>query len=111
MRNGQLTPLAVTSRQRVPAFPQVPTVAESGYPGFESASWYGLFAPAATPGELIERLHRNIVSILALPEVRESLSGMGVEIVGNRPEQFAAEIRVEVAQWPEIIKAAGIAAE
>jgi tripartite-type tricarboxylate transporter receptor subunit TctC len=111
IRSGQLKPVAVTSLRRVGAFPNLPTVSESGFPGFESSSWYGLLAPAGTPAEIVERLQRDVAGILAQAEIRDKLVGMGVEIIGNRPEQFAAEIRAEVSQWPRIVKAAGIVQE
>ena len=111
LENGALRAVAVTSRQRVAAFPEVPTVAESGYPGFEVTSWFGLLAPAGTSPDIVDRLHREVARILALPDVREKLVAMGAEPVGNTPDQFADEIKAQLKLWPPIVKAAGIRRE
>jgi tripartite-type tricarboxylate transporter receptor subunit TctC len=105
---GRLKALAVTSAQRALAWPEVPTVAESGFPDFDVQSWAGVLAPAGTPPEIVDRLHREIVRILAIPEVRATFIAQSAEPVGNTPEQFAAEIRTSVARWAPIVKAAGI---
>lgn len=111
LEGGALRAVAVTSRQRVAAFPEVPTVAESGYPGFEVTSWFGLLAPAGTSPDIVDRLHREVARILALPDVREKLIAMGAEPVGNTPDQFADEIKAQLKLWPPIVKAAGIRRE
>ncbi len=105
---GRLKALAVTSAHRAAAWPDVPTVAESGFPGFEVQSWAGVLAPAGTPPEIIDRLHREIVRILRTPEVRSAFLAQSAEPVGNTPEEFAAEIKSSVARWAPVIKAAGI---
>ncbi len=108
LKSGRLRALAVTGAQRALAWPDVPTVAESGFPGFEMQSWAGVLAPAGTPPEIIDRLHREIVRILTIPEVRQVFLTQSAEPVGNTPEQFAAEIKASVARWAPVVKAAGI---
>jgi tripartite-type tricarboxylate transporter receptor subunit TctC len=108
LKTGRLKVLAVTGPQRALAWPDVPTVAEAGFPGFDVLSWAGVLAPAGTPPEIVDRLHREIVGILAIPEVRSVFLAQSAEPVGNTPEQFAAEIRASVARWAPVIKAAGI---
>ena len=108
LKGGRLKALAVTSAHRASAWPDVPTVAESGFPDFEVLSWAGVLAPAGTPPEIIGRLHREIVRILNIPEVRNAFVAQSAEPVGNTPEQFAAEIKSSVARWAPVVKAAGI---
>jgi tripartite-type tricarboxylate transporter receptor subunit TctC len=91
--------------------PDLPTVAESGLPGYEAGSWYGVVAPANTPRPIISRLHAEIVKVLALPDVRDRLVSQGIDPVGNTPEQFAAYMRTEIVKWAKIIKATGVTAE
>ena len=105
---GRLKALAVTSAHRALAWPDIPTVAESGFAGFDVQSWAGVLAPAGTPPEIVGRLHREIVRILKIPEVRNAFLAQSAEPVGNTPEEFAAEIRSSVARWAPVIKAAGI---
>jgi tripartite-type tricarboxylate transporter receptor subunit TctC len=105
---GRLKALAVTSARRAAAWPDVPTVAESGFAGFDVQSWAGVLAPAGTPPDIIDRLHREIVRILGMPEVRSAFLAQSAEPVGNTPAEFAAEIRSSVARWAPVIKAAGI---
>jgi len=111
LRRGQVKGLAVTGGQRIAALPEIPTVAELGYPDYEISSWYGVLAPIGTPPEIVDRLHRELVAILRVPAVRSDLSAKGMEVVGNTPEQFAAELRADVARWGPIVKAAGIVVE
>ena len=108
LKTGRLKALAVTSAQRALAWPDIPTVAESGFPGFEVLSWAGVLAPAGTPPEIIGKLHDEIVRILNLPEVRSMFLAHNADPVGNTPEQFAAEIKASVARWAPVVKAAGI---
>jgi tripartite-type tricarboxylate transporter receptor subunit TctC len=108
MKTGRLKALAVTGAQRALAWPDIPTVAESGFPGFEAVSWTGILAPAGTPPEIVERLRSEIVRILAIPEVRNVFLLENSEPLGNTPEQFAAEIKASVARWAPVVKAAGI---
>jgi tripartite-type tricarboxylate transporter receptor subunit TctC len=110
-RDGKLRAIATTGPKRSPAAPDIPTIAESGVPGYEVTTFYGLSAPAKTPRAIIERLHNATVRALKSPEVRERLQGLGAEPVGNTPEQYSAFIQSEIAKWAKVIKAAGIKAE
>jgi len=105
---GRLKALVVTSAQRALAWPDVPTIADSGFPDFDVLSWAGVLAPTGTPPEIVDRLHREIVRILEIPEVRATFIAQSAEPVGNTPDQFAAEIRASVARWAPVVKAAGI---
>ncbi len=107
-REGKLRALAVTTLRRFPAAPELPTIAESGYPGFEVASWSGLLAPAATPGTIIGRLHLETVKALAVPDLRAKLTDLGLEGMGSSPDEFAAAIKSEIPKWAKVIKDAGI---
>ncbi len=104
---GKLRPLAVTTAKRSSVAPEVPTLAESGLPGFEVGSWQGVFAPAGTPPEIVKRLNAEIVKILNMPDVKEKLVGLGAEPVGDTPEQFSAYVKSEVAKWSDIVKKSG----
>ena len=108
VREGKLRALAVTSSTRSQAIPELPTIAESGYPGYEFTAWQGLLAPARTPSEIIGRLHLEAVKALALPEVRAKFASLGLEGVGNSPAEFAAAIKSDLAKWAKVIKEAGI---
>jgi tripartite-type tricarboxylate transporter receptor subunit TctC len=108
VREGELRALAVTSLRRSSAVPQLPTVAEAGYPGFEATNWYGLVAPGGTAGAIVGRLHIETVKALALPDLRGKLTDLGIEVIGNSPDEFAAVIRSEIPKWAKVIKAAGI---
>jgi tripartite-type tricarboxylate transporter receptor subunit TctC len=107
-REGKLRALAITSIRRSALAPDLPTMAESGFPGFEAVPWFGLLAPAGTPQEIIDRLHDETVKALALPEVRRKFNELGLEPVGNTPAEFAAVIRKETPEWAKVIKDAGI---
>jgi tripartite-type tricarboxylate transporter receptor subunit TctC len=108
VREGKLRALAVTSSKRSAAAPDVPTIAESGYPGFEYTAWYGLVAPAGTPVAVIRQLQLETAKALALPDLRAKLADAGVEGVGNSPDEFAAMIKSEIPKWAKVIKDAGI---
>ncbi len=110
VREGKVRALAVTSAERFPAAPELPTMIESGYPGFVSVLSIGLMAPAGTPPAIIEKLHRDAVNVLAMPDVRKKLSAVGMEVIGDSPAEFAAAIKAETPQWAKVIKDAGIAA-
>ena len=111
LRAHRLKALAVTGPRRASAFPDIPTVAEQGFPGFDVTSWYGILAPAGTPAAIVERLNREFVHIVNLPEVRAKLAAVGNDVVGTTPEAFAAELRADVARWGPIMQAAGIRRE
>jgi len=110
-RDGKLRALATTGPKRTPAAPDIPTVAESGVPGYEVTTFYGMAAPARTPRAIIDRLNSETVRALNSPEVRERLQGLGADPVGNTPEQYTAFMRNEIAKWGKVIKAAGIKGE
>ena len=109
-REGKVRALAVTSPKRWPATPELPTMAESGFPGFDATAWFGLMAPAGTPALIVERLHQEIVRSLAFGDVRARLDDVGMAPVGNTPAEYAAAIKAEAPQWAKVIKAAGIKA-
>lgn len=111
VRDGRLRALAVTSLKRTLAAPEFPTIAESGYPGFEATSWQGLFAPARTPTTIIGKLHLETVKALAQPDLRAKLADLGLEGIGNSPDEFAAIIKAEIPKWAKVIKNAGIKAD
>ena len=108
IRAGRLRALAVTAGQRVAALAEVPTVAESGVPGFDSASWQGFFFPARTPREYVDLIQRETARALALPDTRERLRGMGAEPVGSTPEEFDAKFKADLAKFVRIVKEARI---
>ena len=110
-RDGKLRALAVTGAKRSPAAPDIPTVAESGVPGYEVTAFYGLSAPARTPRPIVDRLHAEMVRAINAPEIREKLQGLGAEPVGNTPEQYTAFMQNEITKWAKVIKAAGIKGE
>jgi tripartite-type tricarboxylate transporter receptor subunit TctC len=107
VREGKLRALAVTSLTRSPAAPDLPTMAESGFPAFDITAWFGLMAPAGTPALIIDRLHRETVSALARPGLRKKFDELGMTTIGNSPEEFAAAIQVESPRWTKIIKDSG----
>lgn len=111
VKAGRLRALAVASLQRSVVMTDVPTVAESGLPGFEGGAWYGLLAPAATPRNIVDRLNGEIGRILKLPDIQQRLRNEAYDIYGDTPEQFAAAIRAEVAKWAPIVKQAGLRVE
>jgi len=110
-RAGKLRALAVTGPKRTPAAPDIPTVAESGVPGYEVTTFYGVSAPAKTPRPIIDRLHAEIVRALNSPDLRERLQSLGADPVGNTPEQYTAFMQNEIAKWTKVIRTAGIKGE
>ena len=106
--SGRVRVVAVSTATRSPSAPDVPTLAESGVPGYEVAGWYGMLAPAATPPAIVDKLQREIVRILQLPDVKEALALDGSEGVGSAPAPFALHIRSEVEKWRRLIQEAGI---
>ena len=111
VKDGKLRALAMTGPRRSSFLPDVPTIAEMGFPGFEATAWYGLLAPAGTPKPIIARLHAVALNALETPDVRERLEAAGNELIGSTPEEFAAYIRSEKKKWSEIVDAAGIRVE
>ena len=108
VKSGQLRVLAVTSGRRWPTLPDVPTLAESGVPGYEMTLWTGLMAPAGTPQDIVTQLHRETVEVLAMPQVREAIGRQGGEINTGGPAEFGALIRSDLAKWQRVVKQAGI---
>jgi tripartite-type tricarboxylate transporter receptor subunit TctC len=108
VREGKLRAFAATSRVRSAAAPELPTMAESGYPGFEAVPWFGLLAPAGTPPAIIDKVYRETARVLALSDVRRNLLMLGIDTIGNSPTEFAAVIKAEIPQWAAVIKGAGI---
>ena len=111
VKAGKLRPLAVTTPQRSPALPDVPTIAESGVPGYSATSWFGLLAPANTPAPVIAKLNASILKALADPEVKKKMAEQGAEPHGEKPEQFAEFIRSETAKWGQTVKKSGATAD
>lgn len=107
-REGKVRALAVTSPKPSPAAPELPAIAAAGYPGFGFTIWYGLLAPAGTPAGIVRKLHLETVNALAQADVRAKLAGLGMEEIGNSPDEFAAAIRSEIPKWAKVIKASGI---
>ena len=108
VQSGRLRAIAVTGARRSPAAPQLPTMIESGWPGFEAGSWYGLFAPVGTPREITSRLNSEVVKTLRSAETQKLLAQQGAEPVGNSEAEFEAFIRSEIARWASVIKAANV---
>jgi tripartite-type tricarboxylate transporter receptor subunit TctC len=107
IQSGRLKALAVTSQERSPVLPEVPTVAESGLKGFEALQWYGLFAPAGTPREIVARLNGETAKILRTAELRERLAKLASEALAGTPEEFAAFQKAEIAKWGKVVKDSG----
>jgi len=110
-RAGKIRALAVSSRERAAAAPEIPTVAEAGVPGFEALSWFGLLAPAKTPRAIVTKLSVETQRILRLPDVRERIVALGAQPVGGTPQEYAAFIRTEIAKWDKVIRNAGVKVE
>jgi tripartite-type tricarboxylate transporter receptor subunit TctC len=108
VRDGKLRGLAVTSLERVAVIPELPTLAESGFPGFEAVSWFGLLAPAGTPAPIIAKLHGDIAKIAAQADMQERLAQLGLDAAVNSPDEFAAVIKADIAKWAKVIKDANI---
>jgi tripartite-type tricarboxylate transporter receptor subunit TctC len=111
VRGRKLRAVAVTTAKRSPSAPDVPTIAESGVPGYDHGPWNGFLAPAKTPRVVIARLNEEVVRILHTPETRAVFTNEGAEPVGNKPEEFGAIIKDETAKWAKVIRAAGIKAD
>ena len=111
MKTGRLRALGVTSKKRLTAAPDVPTIAEGGLPGYEVAQWFGVFVPAGTPKPLIAKLNRELTTILALQEVKDRYTAQGVEPTSNTPEVFDAYVKSEVVRWKKLLKEMDIRGE
>jgi tripartite-type tricarboxylate transporter receptor subunit TctC len=108
VRSGALRVLAVTTEQRLPDLPDVPTIAELGYPGYEISSWQGVFAPAGTPKDIIGKLNSEIVAMLKTPAVQERIKREGAVPIGSSPEQWSTRFQSEVSKWAKVAKSAGL---
>lgn len=111
VKGGRLRAIAVAAGKRTAAIPEMPTFAESGMPGFESDSWYGILVPAATPKEIIAKLNSEILRVLALPDVKQRLAAEGAEPMGDSPERFAEQIRKDLARWSKVAREANVKIE
>jgi len=107
VQSGRLRQIAVTSAQRFPPLPYVPSIAEAGYPDFDMTSWWGLLAPAGIPRDIVARLHTESVTALNAAEMKERLAAQGALVVTNAPDQFASYLKSEIANWGRIVKASG----
>ncbi len=107
VRSGRLRAIAVTTARRSPELPDVPTIAEAGVPGYEATSWFGMFAPAATPAPVVAQLNATIVKVLAQPDIRKKLAEQGAEAAGETPAQFADFIQKESVKWGKVVKESG----
>jgi len=107
LQSGAIRAIAVTTLQRTAVLPMVPTIAESGFPGFDATTWHGLVAPAGTPKEVVATLHRAAVGALNDAEVRKALTDLGVDVVANSPEEFRSYIKSEIPKWAAIVKTSG----
>jgi tripartite-type tricarboxylate transporter receptor subunit TctC len=111
VKSGKLRALAVTTAKRASAAPEVPTVAESGVPGFDVSNWQGIVAPMKTPRPVVQKLNHDLLATLKLQGMNEALANQGLEPVGSTPEQFGELIRREVARYTKVVKAANIRVE
>ena len=96
------------SKQRSPQIPELPTMEELGFPGFEATAWFGLMGPAGLPKPIVDKIHDEAVKVMAQPDARKKLDSLGLQLVGNTPEQFAAIVKAEMPMWGKVIKDAGI---
>jgi tripartite-type tricarboxylate transporter receptor subunit TctC len=110
IQSGRTRALAVASAARVPAFPDIPTLRELGYPRVDGTVWYGLLAPAGTPKSVIAKLNAESNRVLAMPDVKEKLARAGIDAAGGTPEEFGKFIRAEFEKWGPVVKAAGVKA-
>jgi tripartite-type tricarboxylate transporter receptor subunit TctC len=111
VREGKLRAFAVTSKKRSPQIPELPTMEELGFPGYEATAWFGLMGPAGTPKPVINKIHDETVKLLAMPDVRQKLESLGLQLVGNTPEEFLEIVKTERPMWGKVIKDAGIKAQ
>jgi tripartite-type tricarboxylate transporter receptor subunit TctC len=107
IRSGKMRAIAVTSAKRVPDLPQVPTIAESGYPGFEAVTWFGILGPANLPKDMVAKLNADINKALKDPELKKQFDAQGADVLGGTPEQFGKLIREDIARWGTIVRESG----
>jgi tripartite-type tricarboxylate transporter receptor subunit TctC len=111
VHEGKLRAIAVTRKVRSQALPAVPTMAEAGHPDIAGENWFGFIVPAGTPKDIVALLHRELVKIVAMPDVKERLTALGFEAVGNTPDEFAVQIKAELVKWEKVIREANIKAQ
>lgn len=111
IQSGKLRPLAVTSAKRSTSLPDVPTVAELGYKGFDVSTWYGLFMPAGTPGEIVATVNTAVNRLLAMPETREAIHAQGAEAQAMSTDEFARLLKADYQKWKDIVRAANVTVE
>ncbi|MBS0338762.1 MAG: tripartite tricarboxylate transporter substrate binding protein, partial [Proteobacteria bacterium] len=111
VKSGRLKAIATGNSQRVAAYPDLPTIAESGYPGFETVGWAGFLAPAGTPKEIVMKVNSEIVKILSTNEIKDRFVSLGAELLSSSPEEFGAYIKSETAKWGKVIKDSGAKAD
>jgi tripartite-type tricarboxylate transporter receptor subunit TctC len=107
MDTGRLRALAVASEKRISVLPNVPTIAESGVPGFEASNWVGMLAPAGTPSAILSQVHTTLLKVLQMPDVRDTMKKHGLEIVGSTPDQFGRFMKSEIVKWTNVVKTSG----
>ncbi len=107
IKSGKLRALAISATQRSAAAPDLPTISESGVPGYEASTWIGVVVPTGTPSGIVHRLYTEIVMVLHMPDVKERFAGQGFDIIGNTPEQFSNQIKADVPKWAKVIKDSG----
>jgi tripartite-type tricarboxylate transporter receptor subunit TctC len=111
VKSGRLRALAVSGAKRSQSAPDLPTIAESGVPGYEFTSWNGVHVTAGTPKPVINKIQAELVKVVALPDVKERMFGLGMEVAGSTPEQLAALVKSDIAKWGTVIKEAGVRVE
>jgi tripartite-type tricarboxylate transporter receptor subunit TctC len=107
IQSGAIRPVAITTLKRTAVLPDVPTIAESGFPGFEATTWHALVVPAGTPKDVVAALHRAIAATVTDPAVRKALTDLGIDVVGGTPEELRAYLKSEIPKWAEVVKASG----
>jgi tripartite-type tricarboxylate transporter receptor subunit TctC len=110
-KGGRLRALGITSTKRASSLPDVPTIAESGVPGYDAVGWFGTFAPARTPAPIVDALQKAIASYLAKPDAREKLAALGADVVASRPDEFARVLKADIERWARVVKASGAKVE
>jgi tripartite-type tricarboxylate transporter receptor subunit TctC len=108
VKSGRVVPLGLTGSKRIPAAPQIPTIAEAGIPGYEVVVWYGYLAPRGTPRNVIDRLHGGVVKAMASPEIRDRYLNDGADVAVRGPEDFGALLRIEFDKWAKVVKDSGV---
>jgi len=111
IKSGKMRALAITSARRSTLFPELPTMAEAGVPGFVASSWFAILAPAGTPEPVIGQLNDAIVKVLRMPEIDKRLAELGFEVVGNKPEELEAFLKSEIDKWSKVVKDSGARVE